>query len=114
MLKINRDNSIELTRGDTARISLTITTASGTAYDYSADTAVFTVKASTFTSESLIQKTVSDGVIYIAPADTSALKYGDYVYDVQLTSQSGDVCTVIPPAKFTVAQEVTWSASQES
>lgn len=110
MLKINRDNSIELTRGDTARISLAVTKDDGTSYDYSADTVLFTIKASTVSREVLLQKSVADGVIYIAPADTETMKFGDYVYDVELTTQAGDVCTIITPSKFSLTPEVTWQA----
>ena len=112
MLKIGRDNTISLTRGDTARINLAIMASDGSAYDYSSDAVVFTVKASTVASDHLIQKTVTDGVIYIAPEDTAGMSYKEYVYDVQLTTVGGDVCTVVPPAKFIVEPEVTWQAMQ--
>jgi len=108
MLKINRDNSIELTRGDTARIELAINGDDGKPYDFSEDTVLFTIKDSTVSVEPLLQKTVTDGVIYLAPTDTELMQYGDYVYDVELTMQSGDVCTVITPARFTLTPEVTW------
>lgn len=110
MLKITSDNHIKLTRGDTARIELAISK-DGEPYDFSSDTVVFSVKTSTITPEYVFQKEVVDGVIYIAPSDTESLPYGTYRYDVQVTTQSGDVCTVIPPNNFIVAPEVTWSAS---
>lgn len=112
MLSI-RNNQITLTRGDTARIDLAISK-DGSAYDFSADTVIFTVKESVYASDYLIQKTVTDGVIYIAPADTESLAYGTYVYDVQDTTANGDICTVIPPTKFIVAPEVTWTAATAS
>lgn len=105
-----KNNIITLTRGDTARIDLAISK-DGETYDYSSDTVVFSVKTSTTTPEYVFQKEVVDGVIYIAPSDTESLPYGTYRYDVQVTTQSGDVCTVIPPNNFIVAPEVTWSAS---
>lgn len=108
MLKISNDNTISLTRGDTARISLAVKQADGTAYDFSADTVLFTVKKNVHATESILQKTVTDGTVYIAPADTAELAYGEYAYDVQLTTQSGDVCTIIAPAKFVLEPEVTW------
>ena len=109
MLKISNQD-ITLTRGDTARIKLGIASG-GKAYDYSADTVVFSVKKSTATSEYVFQKTVQDGVVTILPTDTASLLYGTYVYDVQLTTAGGDVCTVITPHNFIVAQEVTWSST---
>lgn len=105
-----KNNTITLTRGDTARIDLAISK-DGETYDYSPDTVVFSVKTSTTTPEYVFQKTVTDGVIYIAPSDTESLPYGTYRYDVQVTTQSGDVCTVIPPSNFIVAPEVTWTGS---
>ena len=112
MLKISNDNTISLTRGDTARITLTVKQADGKDYDYSADTVLFTIKKNVHAADAILQKTVTDGVVYIAPADTAELAYGDYVYDVQLTTQAGDVCTVIVPAKFRLTDEVTWQAVQ--
>ena len=111
MLKIDRDNAIHLTRGDTARISLAVTASDGTAYDYSEDTVLFTVKANTMTADTLIEKTVTDGVINLTTSDTNGLSYQTYVYDVQLVTAGGDICTVIPPSKFIVEQEVTWQVS---
>lgn len=104
-----KNNTITLTRGDTARIDLAISK-DGTEYDYSSDSVVFSVKTSTTVPQYIMQKTVTDGVIYIAPADTENLPYGTYRYDVQVTTSSGDVCTVIPPSNFIVAPEVTWGA----
>ena len=108
MLKISADNTISLTRGDTARITLAVKQSDGTDYDFSSDTVLFTVKKNVHATESILQKTVTDGAVYIAPADTAELAYGEYAYDVQLTTQSGDVCTIISPAKFILEPEVTW------
>lgn len=47
--------------------------------------------------------------IEIKPSDTSELKFGDYVYDIQLTRANGWVTTVIPTAKFTLKTEVTYN-----
>ena len=110
MLRI-KGAEITLTRGDTARIELAVTK-DGRAYDFSDDTVLFTVKRNTETAEILIQKESVDGVIAILPADTDGLAYGPYVYDVQLTTAGGDVCTVIPPSPFNLAPEVTWAAAQ--
>ena len=107
MLKTIGTN-IELTRGDTAELSLDVKKNDGTAYDFSNDTAVLTVKSSTITSEIMFQKTFSSGEIKINPEDTASMKYGTYKYDVQITTAGGDVYTVIPPSDFIIAQEVTF------
>ena len=112
MLKIVQ-NVITLTRGDTARINLSITK-NGASYDFSGDTVVFSVKHDVNTPDYVFQKPVIDGSITILPEDTEGLSYGNYVYDVQLTTPGGDICTVITPNRLTVAPEVTWSAVQGS
>ena len=107
MFKIN-NKTISITRGDTGIFTLTIKNGDND-YDYSNDTVKFTVKESTTAAEPLIQKTVVYGQnIVIEPSDTANLKYGDYVYDVQLTTSGGIVDTVIVPSKFVVLPEVTF------
>ena len=108
MFKIS-GNTISITRGDTGIFSLNIKNASGQDYDFSSDTVLLTVKKDTFTTDKVFQKTVTYGEnITIAPSDTANLNYGEYVYDVQLTTAGGIVDTVIPPSKFIVREEVTF------
>ena len=107
MLKTIGTN-IELTRGDTAELSLDVKKNDGTAYDFSSDTVVFTVKKSTITSEIIFQKSFNSGEIKILPEDTAHLNYGTYKYDVQITTPGGDVYTVIEPSDFTLTSEVTF------
>lgn len=102
-------NTINITRGDTGLFTLNITDGSGQPYDYSNDTVIFTVKSNVYTTDHLIQKTVRYGeIVTIQPEDTSNLCYGEYWYDVQVTTQSGIVDTVITPSKFIVRTEVTF------
>lgn len=101
-------NNIEITRGDTGIFTLNLS-ADGQPYDYSDDTVLFTVKRNTNTNEIVFQKAVLYGEnVTISPADTSSLPYGNYVYDVQVTTASGVVDTVIPPSTFAVLPEVTF------
>ena len=109
MLNITK-NKIQLMRGDTAQIKLEVTQ-DGLPYDFEKDTVVFSVKTSTTTPKYVLQKTVAAGVIDIRPEDTENLQYGSYKYDVQLTTEAGNVCTVIPPNIFEVMPEVTWGAN---
>ena len=44
---------------------------------------------------------------HIEPEDTKFLSFGKYLYDVELTTASGDVYTVIVPTTFEVLKEVT-------
>lgn len=70
----------------------------------------FTVRR-TVGSKPLISKQAEfDGgqsVISIDPEDTSSLRFGDYVYDVQLT-YGGKVKTIITPSKLTLGEEITY------
>ena len=103
------NNVIRITRGDTGIFSLSLKNAEGEAYDYSNDTVKFTVKSDVYSKTALIQKTVSYGeTVTILPGDTAQLPYGEYAYDVQVTTQGGIVDTVIPPNKFIVMSEVTF------
>ena len=108
MIKI-RGNAIYLTRGDSADITIAITNSKGNAYDMQdGDTIAFTVKRTTTDKDALISKTADDGVIHLVPGDTESLGYGDYVYDCQLTTADGRVCTFIVPTLFRVLEEVTY------
>ena len=108
MFKIE-NNVSSITRGDTASFTLTIKQEDGSAYDYSNDSVLFTLKQNVYTTEKILQKHVVYGEdVVIEPADTAQLPYGVYWYDVQLTTPTGEVQTVIVPNKFKVTSEVTF------
>ena len=107
MFKI-ANNTIQITRGDTGIFTLALTSA-GQPYDYTDDQVLFTVKRNVNTTEIVFQKTVLYGEnVTIEPQDTASLNYGNYVYDVQVTTASGVVDTVITPSAFVVLPEVTF------
>ena len=111
MLRIGSDGAVELTRGDTARLTVTITNETdGKEYVMqSGDTLALTVKKAATDDAPSIQKVVQDtNIFHIEPKDTAHLEFGKYKYDVQLTMASGDVYTVVEPTDFKIAQEVTW------
>lgn len=109
MLNILDDNGIELTRGDTARLSVTVTNDDGEEYAIQpSDTLTLSIKKTVHDAEALVEKTIfGNNVFHIEPNDTSKMAFGNYKYDVQLTTAEGDVYTVIPPSMFKIAQEVT-------
>lgn len=111
MLYVNDDGSIELTRGDTARLSVSIQN-DLTGEDYtvsSTDTLRFTIKKTVNDPTPYVTKEVKGSTQFdIRPSDTRDLPYGKYVYDVELTTASGDVYTVIVPTAFKILKEVTW------
>lgn len=111
MFKIN-GKTIQITRGDTGIFTLALTSA-GQPYDYSNDEVLFTVKRNVNTTEIVFQKTVVYGEnVTIEPQDTASLSYGNYVYDVQVTS-GAVVDTVITPSVFEVLHEVTFGGDTD-
>ncbi len=110
MLYIKDDGAIRLTRGDTARLTVPITNQTNNS-EYtmeSGDILYFTVKKSARDDGFLFQKTSRGAnAIHIKPEDTETLSFGKYKYDVQLTTASGDVYTVIEPSTFEVMEEIT-------
>lgn len=104
------DKTIKLTRGDTARLTVPITNlANNGEYTMeSGDILYFTVKKTAKDSDFLFQKSVTgSNSIHIKPEDTADLSFGKYKYDVQLTTATGDVYTVIEPSIFEVMEEIT-------
>jgi len=108
MLRVS-GSDIEVTRGDTAEFLLDVFLEDGTQYQReSGDQLVFSVKKSKNSENTLIQKEIPEFTLRIEGSDTSPLSYGLYWYDVQLTLASGDVYTVIGPARFILSEEVTF------
>ena len=104
------DKTIKLTRGDTSRLTVPITNlANNGEYTMeSGDILYFTVKKTAKDSDFLFQKSVTgSNSIHIKPEDTADLSFGKYKYDVQLTTATGDVYTVIEPSTFEVMEEIT-------
>ena len=111
MLTVDKDNTIHLTRGDTARFSIgrIVNTVTNTNYTPTAeDTVTMTIKKTTLDAAPCVQIIVPGGeVFHIKPEDTKEMAFGKYVYDVQLTMADGDVYTIIPLATFDLQKEVT-------
>lgn len=116
MLKIDDDYNIWLTRGDTARLHITIKNKDKTTYEINPnDTLRLTVKKSYKLPEHLFQKVVQGTNIFdIKPEDTNHVQFGRYVYDVEITTASGEVYTIIGydptkgDRKFEIMKEATW------
>lgn len=93
------DQAIYLTRGDSAEVSIDLTTEGGESYDLGAsDTLTLTVrKEPAATSKVIFAKSVTgSGVIPITPEDTRDAEIGQYSADIQLTTADGEVHTVYP------------------
>ena len=111
MFKVDKDNTIHLTRGDTARFSIgrIVNTVTNTNYPPTPEhTVTMTIKKTVLDAAPCVQIIVPGGeVLHIKPEDTKEMAFGKYVYDVQLTTADGDVYTIIPPTPFDLLKEVT-------
>ncbi len=107
MFKIEDDNRVVLTRGDTCAFDVEIKTDSGETYTpVEGDVITFTMKKDSKSSDVLIIKYGT--TIVFTPQDTNRFKYGNYLYDVTLTTPGGAVYTIIPPTEFILAYEIHW------
>lgn len=108
------ENVICLTRGDTGKFKFQRKNAEGHVILTAPDAIYFTVKRSFESSSVMFQKTLEDmtldqdGMYHftIAPADTAALDYGNYVYDVEVTEL--DYVQTISKGKLNLLEEATW------
>lgn len=110
MFQIYDNGRITLTRGDSARLSVSIIN-NVTREEYiigENDVLKLTLKKSIKDSTYVLQKEIRGvSMFYIKPDDTSSLDFGKYKYDVEITTSTGDVYTVIGPSEFEILPEVT-------
>ena len=111
MLYVEADGTIRLTRGDTARLSLDIRKCR-TEEEYvlaPGDILRFTIKRSVEDSNTILQKVLKETTtLHLLPEDTADLPYGKYKYDIELTTETGDVYTIVEPSTFELMKEVTF------
>jgi alanine dehydrogenase len=110
-----KEFDFEFPRGDTCPIKFTVRDKSGEEIDLSTmDEIYFTVKKSYSASDFILQKKKTTGGIVINGSsasiilehdDTKTLKYGNYVYDVQI--KSGNYVKTVLIGTFTLTNEAT-------
>lgn len=101
--------TIQLTRGDSLKLVVTPINSDGSDYEpEQGDTIRFAMKKSYNDQEPLIEKDIpiDTFLLSLGPSDTKSLKFGEYVYDVQLTHANGDVDTYISEGTFVITKEV--------
>ena len=101
--------TITLTRGDTFMAQISITDSSGNPYiPVEGDSIRFAMKATYADKEPLLIKEIPIDtlILKINPEDTKELKFGVYIYDIQLTKATGEVDTFITTAKLKITEEV--------
>jgi hypothetical protein len=104
-----------LYRGDTKHYPLTFTDSNNAPIDITGWTVFFTVKTNLSDADlsAVLQKTITTHTaptsgqtqIDLSSTDTDALN-GDYYYDIQIKTVSGDITTVLS-GSFKVAPDVT-------
>lgn len=105
-----KNNNIKLTRGDTAYLTVPIVDSiTGNEYKVGEnETLTLSVRKNANAKEYLMQKQIKGGNVFkILPSDTKNLRYGVYVYDVQLDVGEEDIFTVITASNFEISTEIT-------
>lgn len=110
MLKI-RKTKIQLTRGDSAYITLEITDGSGNPIELTENDIVrCQVREQANGGKILFSGEIlrdSDLVWYIHPEDTAGMPVKEYRWDAEVEFENGDVFTFIPDSPFELLSEVT-------
>lgn len=90
------DTDIYLTRGDTFAADISITDAEGQPYTPAAGDVITFSMAYNYGDTPVVTKTVDDLTLIIESGDTSGLQMQTpYVYDLQITTEGGDIYTFI-------------------
>ena len=99
MISIDKEtNKISLTRGDSATFLVELVDDKDEPYTpQDGDVIRFAMDKRFGVEEPLLVKYVDTETmsIYIQPEDTKHLDFGTYVYDIELTDQTGSVTTVL-------------------
>ena len=98
-----------MTRGDTFRAKIRLVNRAGESYTpQTGDVITFAAMQKYDDAVPLIEKTIDNDSMELVldPADTSALPYGSYVYDMDLTYANGDVDTFIDKAILEILEKV--------
>lgn len=107
---------IKLTRGDSAYCQVILRKGDSMYTPQEGDAIRFVVKRDLMTTlksayvdaSPLIVKSIPNDtlILHLEPADTKKLPFGDYVYDMEITFEDGNVDTFINNAPFRLLPEV--------
>lgn len=108
MFTVTENNKITIPRGDTASLSVELTTDKGELYEVKDDdTLTLRVKKNLADSEPCIHKEITGNADFqIEPTDTEGLPFGTYIYSVRLITAEGRKYTVIDKSSFVVGEVV--------
>lgn len=108
MLKIDDENNVYLTRGDTCILDVEITDKDGNPYTMAPnDSLIFVVRRIAGKGEILIKKEVVTPVITLTTNDTKNLTFGKYKFDIHLYNSGSHIMdTFIAEKIFELGEEV--------
>jgi len=116
VVKVVRDNGIEMTRGDSLRLKVSMTVGGAPYIPETGDVIRFALKREKMDGmrtrfvddEPLVLKNIPTDTMMLEldPEDTKPYEFGDYVYDIQITRADGFVSTFIADARLTLCREV--------
>lgn len=90
------ESAITLTRGDSLECDIAVRWEDGTEYEVQAgDYIRFRCTKKWGAEQALIEKDVTSLVLALNPDDTDFMAFGEYPFDVQLTTAAGKVDTFI-------------------
>lgn len=108
---------IEIIRGDTCPFSFTRRDKDGNVIIDPAEKLYFTIKEKYTSTDILVQKTIDDMTFdegtyrfVIEPNDTNELKYGVYVYDLEVIT--GEYKQTIARGTIKISEEVTFQEDE--
>lgn len=102
-------NKIQLTRGDTMILELTLNDEKGDPYEpIATDKIYFRVKRNATAKDILIEKEVpyDTMILQLNEADTKNLKFGVYYYEIELVTETDYHFTAIANTEFEITEEL--------
>lgn len=113
---VNDKNEVQLTRGDTLQLQVTIRQDGAEYTPQEGDVVRFALKHEKLNAKRTDYKDVEPCVVKdipiatmileLKPEDTKDLEFGNYVYDLEITFSDGVVDTFIPSTRFKLTEEV--------
>lgn len=99
---------IEMTRGDTLEITLSLVDEEGNAYTPTADDKIYFRVKKTLEGEVLIEKEipVDTMILLLSNTDTEDLIFWNYRYEIELVTNTGYHYTVIANATLSITAEL--------
>ena len=108
MLKTFEDNTVYLTRGDTAVLEVPLVNEQDQTYVMAeGDTLTLRMKKKLSDAEPCLTKeSKGENIFRFKPDDTKHLAFGLYVYNVRLITAQGEEYTVVEPTSFKICEVV--------